>query len=93
MTDTSIACAEMTGSVQRKFDTSATDTTEDFILEYTTYKMYAKIGETNDTDNAFEFGPLDVNMADLLAAETNFANFGYQAAGLSVLGSLFAMLG
>lgn len=91
LTATMIACVEMQGDASRKFDTS--DTVGDFILDYTTYKMHAKFGETSETDTAFKFNEIDVNFADLLAAETNFAHFGYSAAGLSVIGSLFAMLG
>lgn len=91
LTATSIACVEMQGDLSRKFDTG--DITGDFILDYTTYKMHAKFGNIADTDTAFKFNEIDVNFADLLAAETNFAHFGYSAACLSVLGSLFAMLG
>ena len=91
LTATSVACVEMGGSVSRKFDTS--DTTSDFPLEYTTYKMHAKFGNVDDVDTVWKFNELDVNFADLLASETAFAHWGYQAAGLSALGSLFAMLG
>ena len=56
--------------------------------------MHAKIGDpVNETDTVFRFEEMAVNFADLLASETNYSLFGYQAAGLSVLGSLFAMLG
>lgn len=90
---TSIACVEMKGSVTREFSTG--DTTTDFILDYATYKVHSKFGNISDgADTAYKFNELDVNFADFLAAETNFATWGYQAgAGLSVLGSLFAMLG
>ena len=81
----------MKGTVTRKFNTG--DTADDFILDFVTYTMHAKIGEINDTDTVFRFDEMSVNFADFLADETNYSLFGYQAAGLSVLGSLFAMLG
>ena len=54
--------------------------------------MHAKFGETTETDTAFKFNEIDVNFADFLAAETQFAQFGYVAAGVTALGSLL-MLG
>lgn len=54
--------------------------------------MHAKFGETSETDTAFKFNEIDVNFADFLAAETQFAQFGYVAAGVTALGSLL-MLG
>ena len=89
---TSIACVEMTGSVTKPF--SSGEITTDFILDYATYKVHSKFGNISDgADTAFKFDEIDVNFANFLAAETNFAHWGYQAAGLSALGSLFAMLG
>ena len=93
MTTTSVACVEMQGSVTKPFNSG--DLVGDFILDYATYKVHTKFGNISDgADTAFKFDELDVNFADFLASETNFAQWGYQAgAGLSVLGSLFAMLG
>ena len=91
LTTTSIACVEMRGSVTRKFNTG--DTTDDFILDYTSYQMHAKFGKTNENDNVYKFNEQTVNFAELLANETNFGMMGISAiSGVSVLGSLFAML-
>ena len=81
----------MTGSVTRKFNTG--DVTDDFILDYTSYQMHAKFGRANENDNVYKFNEQTVNMAELLAKETNFSLMGYSAvSGVSVLASLFAML-
>ena len=46
-----------------------------------------------ENDNVYKFSAQTVNMAELLASETNFSLMGYSAvSGVSVLGSLFAML-
>lgn len=55
--------------------------------------MHAKFGNINESDTVFRFPEMAVNFQDFLATETNFSMLGYQAAGLSVIGSLFAMLG
>jgi len=84
----------MTGAVSRKFDTSATDTTEDFILGYVEYQMHAKFGNVLETDTVFRFDEMAVDFTDFLALETNLSLLGYSAAsGISILAGLFAMLG
>jgi len=73
---------------------SSGDTTTDFILDYATYKVHSKFGNISDgADTAYKFDEVDVYFGNFLAAETNSAHWGYGAAGLSALGSLFAMLG
>ena len=55
--------------------------------------MHAKFGMANEADNVFKFAEQTVNMAELLANETNFSLMGYSAiSGVTVLTSLFAML-
>ena len=81
----------MTGKLKRKFDTG--DAAEDFPLDFVTYQMHAKFGKDDDTDNVFRFDEQAVNMADLLADQTNFGHWGFQAtAGVSVIAGLMSML-
>jgi len=88
---TSIACVEMKGSVTRKLNTG--DAVTDFVLDYATYKVHSKFGNIADgADTAYKFNEVDVNFGQFLQSEISFANYGYQAAGLSVLGSMFSML-
>ena len=89
LSNTSIACVQMGGVLTRKFDTG--DAAQDFPLDFVTYQMHAKFGQDTDTDNVFRFDEIAVNMADFLAAETNFGYVG-AAAGVSVIAGLMSML-
>lgn len=91
LTATSIACVEMTGSAQRKFDTGDAD--GDIVLDYVTYQMHAKFGNVLDTDNVYRFDEQAVNLANFLATDTNFALNGLQSAlGVSVVAGLLQTL-
>jgi len=81
----------MKGSAKRKFDTG--DAAGDIVLDYVTYQMHAKFGNTSENDNVYRFDEQAVNLANFLASETNFALNGLQSAlGVSVVAGLLQTL-